>query len=113
MLFAPGYAESFSFWKVFIPATTSAEVKMSSIGDGFFLLLQYDEIVGSTVVLLLATIISIHAKETRSLDQWIQFFVIWVLLLATTGFAGGAVALIWLRDEIAINRASLNTKKIA
>ena len=111
MVFSGSYAESFSFWSVYVPATISSATQVSSIGEGFFLLLQYDELVGSASVLVWATLLWISGSNSYSFAQRITAFVQWSLLLLLTGSAGCALVLLWLRDEQLIKRSRVAASK--
>lgn len=56
-LYAPEFAATLTPWKVFFPMAITPATKMPSLGAGFLLLLQYDQLVGSTSVLIWANLL--------------------------------------------------------
>ena len=104
-IFAAEYVEAFDFAKVHVPAAITPATKMPSIGSGAFMLLQYDEIVGSTAVLLWASFMYVRAHhQLNTTKDWLQNTVIFTLVTVVAGPAGAAVALIWARDELVLKQ---------
>jgi len=104
-LLPAGYGEAFSFSKVMIPAATNSATQMSTIGSGAFILLQYDEIIGSTAMLLWALFIFLQACNRYRIPRpWAGKFWRLALFIALTGPAAAAVSLISARDGIVLEQ---------
>lgn len=112
-LFAPEFVGVFSPFAVFVPAAISPSTKMPSIGAGALLLLQYDQIIGSTSMALWSTVLLIHTFRNGATHQSIALiFVGGVVLMALTGPLGYATACIWARDELIVADAGADGKKV-
>ena len=104
-IFAAEYAEAIGFVNVHIPAAITPATKMPTIGSGAFMLLQYDEIVGSTAMLLWASFMYLRARNPYiTTTNWLQDVVMFTLVTVLAGPAGTAVALIWARDELVLKQ---------
>ena len=113
MLFASQYVESLAPSMIFIPAAVSSHQKMSSIGSGFLLLLQYDELVGSGSALLWAIVLFAGTwNRGKTALHWFSLLAGCSLMVLLAGPTGCAVALIWARDELVIQRSHNIEKKI-
>ena len=100
-LFASQYAGIMSFSRVFIPQAITTSTKMSSISDGAFMLLQYDECIGSLSVALWAALLLAQSRNTRRISEsLVTSFMYGTIILALTGPLGFAVACVWARDEL-------------
>lgn len=100
------YAQAFTLSKVILPAATTSRTQMSSVGSGALLLLQYDEIIGSTAVLLWAFFAFLEAcNHYQGTRPW--FSGLWRLTLFTAlaGPAACAVSLISFRDGIVLDQS--------
>jgi len=105
-LLPANYAQAFTFSRVILPAAMTSKTQMSSVGSGALLLLQYDEIIGSTAVLLWALLALLQAcSHCQGTRPW--FSGLWRLTLVTalTGPAGCAVSLISFRDGIVLEQS--------
>ena len=112
-LFAPEFVGVFSPFDVFLPATISPSTKMPSIGAGALLLLQYDQIIGSTSMALWSTVLLINTYRNGATHQSIALMVVGgVILMALTGPLGYATACIWARDELIVADAGADGKKV-
>ena len=106
------YQRMFRFFDVFVPKAIAASTKMDSIGSGAHLLLQYDELIGSTSMVLwsLAQFAQIRERTGRSPDM-LRVGILSLSTLAITGPLGLTVALVWARDELVFAQATSNGKK--
>ena len=112
-LFAPEFVGVFNPSNVFLPAATSASIKMSSIGAGALLLFQYDHLIGLTAMALWSTVLFANTYRSGTTDQSLVLMIIGsVILLALTGPLGYATACIWARDELIITDAEVDGKKV-
>lgn len=112
-LFAPGYSGAFNPSNVFKPAAISPSTKMPSIGSGAVLLLQYDELVGSTSMAVFSSVIFFIAhKITRSSQSLASILAYGFSALVFAGPLGYAVACIWARDELIALEAEHEDKKM-
>ena len=104
---------TYSFANVFIPSTISASTKMGSIGHANRLLLQYDEIVGFTTVLLWASFLWTQARNrSGNLHLLTELIPRIITLTLATGPMGCAVAMLWSRDELIWHEGGSTNKKI-
>ena len=94
---------------VFFPAAATPSTRMPSIAAASFQLLQYDEIVGSTAMLLWSTCLYIVAMDRKEPAGWASLVIKGIVIEALAGPLGFAVAAIWARDEIVF--ANDNTEK--
>ena len=100
-LFAPEYVGIFNPSRAFIPATVTASTKMSDIGSGALLFLQYDEAIGSVAVLMWTLFMFVKVYGVKQqLHQWIKLALGVTLLISLTGPMGCSLALMWGRDEV-------------
>ncbi|KAL8825547.1 MAG: hypothetical protein Q9191_004344 [Dirinaria sp. TL-2023a] len=102
-LFAPDYRGILHPSNVLIPQSFLASTKMPSIGAGAFQLLQYDEMVGSTALVLWSVALYTNTyKQAANIDgsmiskMLLALVASWSLL----GGCGCAVCFTWARDEI-------------
>ena len=111
-LFALDYRHAFDFSKVFVPKAITASTPMDSIGSGAHMLLQYDELIGSSAMLVWAFALFVQAREVATHALHISRIVILCLLtLVLGGPLGLAVAIIWARDELVFAHAIRDSKK--
>jgi len=100
-LFAREYAGVFNPSNAFIPVAVTSSTKMSTIGSGALLFLQYDEAIGSIAVFLWATFMFVSVYGTKhSFIQWTKLVLGMALLTALAGPMGCSLALMWARDEL-------------
>ena len=112
-LFAPEFVGVFSPSDVFLPTAISPSAKMPSIGAGALLLLQYDQIIGSTSMALWSTVLFINTYRNGATHQSIALMLVGgVILMALTGPLGYTTACIWARDELILADAGANAKKL-
>ncbi|MCJ1245359.1 hypothetical protein MMC30_002563 [Trapelia coarctata] len=99
------YGEAFKFSTVMVPAAITSATQMSTIGLGAFMLLQYDEIVGSTAVLFWALFMFLQACNWYHVPRP-GAGAFWRLALFTvlTGPVSSAVSLISARDGILLEQ---------
>lgn len=112
-LFAPEFVGVFNPSSVFLPAAVSPSTKMPSIGRGAFLLLQYDQFIGSTSVALWSTVLFINTYRNMAIKQSVALTVVGgIIMMALTGPSGYVTACIWARDELIVANAQDNAKKV-
>lgn len=100
-LFAPEFVDVFNLSDVFVPSAISPSSKAPSIGAGAHLLLQYDEYIGSTSMVLFTTVLYLSAYQTsRSYSNIALLAMRGIAILILTGPLGYAVACTWARDEL-------------
>lgn len=100
-LFASEFAEIFSPSKVFWPVAMSSSTKMSSIGFGTLMLLQYDEMIGSLAITLWAVFMFASVMSQKHKFETAYIFIFdFVTFTALLGPIGYAVICIWARDEL-------------
>ena len=90
----------FHLAEVMIPSAITPSARVPSIGQGAFLLLQYDELVGNTTILVWAIFMYITAFQGDKIPPYKKLMVqiiCWTLLF---GPIGCALILIWSRDEL-------------
>ena len=111
MMFAPGYASKMSVSQVFLPATASLANPPGSVAAACLLLLQYDQLVGSNLVLAWAFIMLVSAgRKHEALPSWPVLSVAVASLWAVLGPGGCAVTLMWARDEMVLSQTSTKKK---
>ena len=111
-LFAPDSRGVFNPSNVFVPIAASASTKMPSIGPGAFLLLQYDEIVGSTSMAVFASVLHILARRNSSSPRSVgSSVIVGLTALICAGPLGYAVACIWARDEMVLQESNKVVRK--
>ena len=100
-MFASDYVGVMDFSNVFLPQAITPATRMPSIGDGAFMLLQYDEYIGSLSIAVWAVVLLAQAyrNQRRSADHTRLAFY-GLIAIALTGPLGFAVACIWARDEL-------------
>ena len=104
-LFASKYASQLSFLRVSFPATALHTTKMASASDSVLLLLQWDQLIGTGVVLLWASILLLSARKQAGLStDWILFPLTITGATLLTGASGCAVAVMWARDELVLSQ---------
>lgn len=111
-LFAPEFAGIFNLSKVFIPRGITPSTKMDSIGSGALMLMQYDQLIGSTAIDLWASILFLQARRRarkESISPSLVFNGAAAMLLA--GPLGYAIACIWARDEIIFGDKAEKSRK--
>ena len=99
--------------RTFVPNAYLPEQLMPNITEGAFLLLQWDEIVGSVAVLMWSVLMLIQswpAKATWAGPLGVLSTAVFTTLVA--GPVGCATALMWMRDEVIMERATEVGKKI-
>ena len=98
--------------KVFLPQSIKASTKVSSLGDGAFLLLQYDFIVGSAALALWASALYITTYSSmKKSNGWMTSTFMFISQLVLLGPIGHAVACIWSRDEYIFEKRTEETSK--
>ena len=112
MVFTSEEAGRYHPTKVMIPMAITSATKVSSIGQGALLLLQYDELFGSTAMLLWATFLYINAiKDDKNGPQYSILLSRMIVSIVLTGPIGCAVLCIWTRDEM-IYKKEINEKRM-
>ncbi|CAF9922253.1 hypothetical protein IMSHALPRED_005637 [Imshaugia aleurites] len=112
-LFAPEFVGVFNPSKVFLPIATSPSTKMPSIGAGALLLLQYDQLIGSTAMCLWSTILFVNTYRNGVTNQSVVVMIVGgIIMMALTGPLGYATACIWARDELIIAEMEIDGKKV-
>ncbi|KAL6714288.1 hypothetical protein ACLMJK_007711 [Lecanora helva] len=100
-LFAPEVRSVFDARSVLVPMAATPATRMPSIGDGAFLLLQYDELVGSMSMASWASIMYLVARQQiRSQQSIVAVVLVGFAAMVCTGPLGFCVACIWARDEL-------------
>ena len=104
---------TYSFSNVFVPSTVSASTKMASVGRANQLLLQYDEVVGLSAVLLWVTFLWIQAHKRTGKPYLLTELIPKIAgLTLATGPMGCAIFMMWSRDELVWREESLADKKV-
>lgn len=104
------YRDAWSFRNVFVPAASTPSFKVNNIGGGAHLLMQYDEIIGNSAVLVWAFALFVTAPPGKLQLSQAQLLVFGLILLIVTGPIGLAVGLVWARDEKAFDSAKMEAK---
>lgn len=100
-LFAAKYQGVFDSAKVLSAASITPATKMKDIGDGNLQLLQYDEMVSGTVLLLWSTTLYLRADTTkRDPGRWAILVLRGIGTLAFAGPLGVVILCLWARDEL-------------
>lgn len=100
-LFSVDFKGVFNASKVFLPAAISPSTKMSSIGSGAHMLLQYDEAVGSLAMMIWSTVLFVSNYRTgRSAQTPGHLAAKGAVAFVLAGPLGYAAACIWARDEM-------------
>ena len=111
-LFSPGVVGIFDPSKVAIPVALTAFSKVSSIGDGTHLLFQYDNMAGSSAMVLWATAMYVGAcEQNRTPPSLARLIVQIVSLITFVGPVGCAIIMIWSRDELVYGKKDVERKK--
>ena len=113
-LYTQKYRGVFDFSMVFAPMAVTPSIQPSSVGSGAFLLIQYDEMVGSTAVVLWAATLFVQANKYskgEQYDQWLALAVGIPLFTCLTGPIGCAVVFFWIREELVFSSPTRTTKK--
>ncbi|KAL1999958.1 hypothetical protein VTN02DRAFT_3743 [Thermoascus thermophilus] len=91
--------------RVFVNALPWSDRRVSTIGEGALRFLQWDNVIGSTGILLWA--VAMHATAHREVGMklsWIGLGVKIGLLALVSGPVGAAVELMWERDEVVFSK---------
>ncbi len=100
-LFTPEFNGVFNPSNVFLPGAITPSTKMPSVGAGAHFLLQYDELIGSTSMVLFATMLYINQCQiSKVYSNFTLQVMCGITALILTGPLGFAVACIWARDEL-------------
>ena len=113
-LFAPGFRGIFNPSKVLVPLGVTPSAKMSSVGSGNLQLLQYDEMISSTAMVLWASTLLVSAyKSTKNkkFDRWAALFLGGGAVAFLAGPMGCAIVLCWVRDELVLGSKDATSKK--
>ena len=113
-VFEPGFRGVLSASNVLQPSFILQSAKMSNISEGALLLLQYDEMCGSSSLLIWSGVV--FAKkylEEFEIRVWtaLRVFAIAACTLMIFGPCGLAIAMIWARDELVIEKTNIGDKK--
>lgn len=112
-LFAPEFVGVFNPSNVFLPAAVIPSIKMPSIGAGTLLLLQYDQLIGSTSMALWSTVLFVNTYRKGASNRSMALIVSeGVMMMALTGPLGYTTACIWARDELITAEAEVDGKKV-
>ena len=113
-LFAPDFRGILDPSKVLIPQSFLSSTKMPSIGAGAFQLLQYDEMIGSTALVLWSVALYANTyKSTANIDGMMISKMLLALVAAWSlfGGCGCAVCFTWARDEYIFATDQLDDRK--
>ena len=112
-IFASSYVGAFDLEKGFLPQGITPATKMSTIGEGALMLLQYDNYTGTFSIALWATVLLVqgYRNQQREMAGYIQLVFYGIILLALTGPLGYAAACLWARDELVFDNES-DEKKV-
>lgn len=112
-LFRPSFTGVFNLSDVFVPSSIFPTTKVPSIGSGTHLLLQYDQLIGSTSMALFATVLYIRKlRKYETSGVSISMVVRGTFAFLLTGPLGYAVACIWARDELIAAGRPVDSKKV-
>jgi hypothetical protein len=107
-IFGAEYKGGFNFSSVLLPAAITGSSKVPNLSAGALLLLQYDEIVGSTAMLLWAMFMSSQVTKVPSAPgTWLKLLVRASLAMIIYGPGGSIVKLIQERDEQVFEQKSM------
>lgn len=114
-LFNVEYLHLLHPWRVFVNQLPLSSVRVSSVDEGSLWFLQWDNVIGSTSLLLWAWALYHKAHREAGVKMSAVESVLKIgLLLFLAGPAGAAVELIWERDELVFSRGSeISTGKAA
>lgn len=100
-IFAVNFAGKFDPSAVFRPVALTSSTKISSLGSGTLMLIQYDEMIGSLAMAIWAVfMLTKKMREKKKFDTPYIFLFDFVSLIALLGPIGYAVVCIWARDEL-------------
>lgn len=112
-LFAPEFVGVFNPFKVFLPAAIFPSAKMTSLGAGALLFLQYDPLTGSTSMALWSTVLFFNTYRDGATKRSLTLMVAGgIMMMALTGPLGYATACIRARDELIIAEADVSGKQV-
>jgi hypothetical protein len=110
-LFSESIAAAFHPGRVFANTLPwpASDLQITSFGDGSLLFLQWDDLIGSTALLLWAAALYIVAHQQTSIDvRWTTLLSNVALLSLVSGLVGAAVVLMWARDEVLFQRGDVD-----
>lgn len=99
--------------RVFVNALPWSDLRVSTIGEGALRFLQWDNVIGSTGILLWA--VAMYATAHREVEiklNWIKLGVKIGLLALVSGPVGAAVELMWERDEVVFSKTGLKQHEV-
>ena len=112
VLFALQYQDVFNPSKVLNAAAITPSTKMASLADGVLLLMQYDEMISATVLLLWSSGLCLRASTSeRSAGKWMVLLWRCFLMWAVAGPVGVVIFCLWARDEAMYARAEESERK--
>jgi hypothetical protein len=89
---------------------TSADFRVGSLSEGVHIFLQWDNLTGSSAVLLWAVIANVSAqRKIQGYVCWSGFLFKIAHSLVLTGPVGTAVRLVWERDELVLEDEALKS----
>ncbi|KAI4152268.1 MAG: hypothetical protein LQ340_003015 [Diploschistes diacapsis] len=100
MLFNPASVAAWAPSKVLVPAAITPSLKVSSVAEGALLFLQYDEIIGSSALLLVVGNAVGNKWTPKGALQWLASVMGTATGYILLGPGGLAVVGMWVRDEI-------------
>ncbi|KAL2012375.1 hypothetical protein VTN00DRAFT_5093 [Thermoascus crustaceus] len=112
VLFNTGLVAHLHPQRVFVNALPWSGLRVSTIGEGALRFLQWDNVIGSTGILLWA--VAMYATAHREVGiklSWIKLGVKIGLLALVSGPVGAAVGLMWERDEVIFSKEGLKQQK--
>ena len=113
VLFALQYQDVFNPNKVLIAAVKTPSTKMASLADGVLLLMQNDEMVSATVLLLWPSGLYLRANTSeRGAGKWMILLWRCFLMWAVAGPVGVVVFCLWARDEAMYVSAGESERKV-
>ena len=113
VLFALQYQDIFNPSKVLNAAAITPSTKMASLADGVLLLMQYDEMISATVLLLWSSGLYLRANTSeRSAGKWMILLWRCFLMWAVAGPVGVVIFCLWARDEAMYARAEESERKV-
>ena len=113
-LFAPEFQGLLHPSKVFLPQSFFASRKMNSIGEGAFQFLQYDEMTGSSALVIWSVALYFQAylrTVTFSVRIALKAILAFMVSTALFGPCGSAVCFIWARDGMIFDEMDKHDKK--
>lgn len=101
VLLSVEFRDIFNASNVFRPAAISSSMKMPSIGSGAHMLLQYDEAIGSSAMMIWSTVLFVNVFKMGKSTQTLSDLIIkGTIVFVVTGPLGYATACVWARDEM-------------